>query len=402
MGCTWIPLFLCGPLGLFHYAGTTWALSGNVFCCVFGTTWTHPYFCFTTCFNFFSYIFGLVSFVILFSLFFASDVKAAASRTFGVLLCEKLWLSAFNSRADNTVINYCRSFCKFKAWCLHSTGEVSFLPATSITVSLYLHHLLENSLGSSTIYSVFYAINWVHKLAGFDNRNPCDKFLVKSIVEASSRVLRKPVRKAEPITPEILGLIFQQYGESSNLLDIRFVCMCLLAYAGFFRISELLSIRRSNIVTEDLYHKIFVEVSKTDKYREGSWVYIAKTGNCTCPYTYLIKYLEAARIPSFSQNFIFRSLRYDKKLKGNVLSPKPLTASRAGEILKEKLEAIGLDPFKFSSHSFRSGAATSAANLNVPDRLFKVHGRWKSDSAKDGYVRDKVDSRLYVPLHIGI
>ena len=178
--------------------------------------------------------------------------------------------------------------------------------------------------------------------------------------------------------------------------------MCLLAYAGFSRISELLSIRRSNIVTEDLYHKIFFEVSKTDKYREGSWVYIAKTGNCTCPYTYLIKYLEAARIPSFSLNFLFRSLRYDRKLKGNVLSSKPLTASRAGEILKEKLETIGLDPSKFSNHSFRSGGATSAANLNVPDRLFKVHGRWKSDSAKDGYVRDKVDLRLYVPLHIGI
>ena len=109
--------------------------------------------------------------------------------------------------------------------------------------------------------------------------------------------------------------------------------MCLLAYAGFFRISELLSIRRSNIVTEDLYHKIFIEVSKTDKYREGSWVYIAKTGKFTCPYTYLItEYLEVARIPSFSQNFIFRSLHY-KNLKGNVLSSKPVTASRAGEIL---------------------------------------------------------------------
>ncbi|CAH3187148.1 unnamed protein product, partial [Porites evermanni] len=111
------------------------------------------------------------------------------------------------------------------------------------------------------------------------------------------------------------------------------------------------------------------EVSKTDRYKEGSWVYIAKTGNFTCPYTYLIK-----------------SLRYDKDLKGNVLSSKPLTASRAGEILKGKLKAIGLDPSKFSSHSFRSGGATSAANLYVPDRLFKVHGRWKSDSAKDGYV----------------
>ena len=246
--------------------------------------------------------------------FFASDVKAAATRTFGGQLCEKLWLSAFNSRADNTVINYCKSFCKFKAWCLHSTGEVSFLPATSLTVSLYLHHLLESSLGSSTIHSVFYAINWVHKLAGFDYGNPCDKFLVTSIAEASSRVPREPVRKAEPITPETLGLIFQQYGESSSLLDIRFVCMCLLAYAVFSRISELLSIRRSNIVTEDLHHKMFVEVSKTDKYREDSWVYIAKTDNVTCPYTYLIKYLEAARIPSSSQDFIFRSLRYaDKK-----------------------------------------------------------------------------------------
>ena len=184
--------------------------------------------------------------------------------------------------------------------------------------------------------------------------------------------------------------------------------MCLLAYAGIFRISELLSIRRSNIVTEDLYHKIFIEVSKTDKYREGSWVYIATTGKFTCPYTYLIKYLEAARIPSFSQNFIFRSLQYDKNLKGNVLSSKLLTASRAGEILKEKLKAIGVDPSKFSNHSFRSGGATSPANLYVPDRLFKVHGRWKSDSAKDyvhdklSYVHDKLDWRLYVPLHIGI
>ena len=89
-------------------------------------------------------------------------------------------------------------------------------------------------------------------------------------------------------------------------------------------------------------------------------------------------------------------------MKGNFFSSKPLTAGRAGEILKEKLKAIGLDPSKFSNHSLRSGGATSAANQSVPERHFKVHGRWKSDSANDGYVRDKVDSRLYVPLHIGI
>ena len=55
----------------------------------------------------------------------------------------------------------------------------------------------------------------------------------------------------------------------------------------FFRISELLSIWRSNILTEDRFHKIFVKVNKADKSREASWVEIAKTENFTCPYAYL-------------------------------------------------------------------------------------------------------------------
>ena len=30
----------------------------------------------------------------------------------------------------------------------------------------------------------------------------------------------------------------------------------------------------------------------------------------------------------------------------------------------------------------------------IPDRLLKRHGRWNSESAKDGYVKDSVESRL--------
>ena len=50
------------------------------------------------------------------------------------------------------------------------------------------------------------------------------------------------------------------------------VCVYSHIMAGFFRISELLRIRKSNIVTEDLYHKIFIEVSKTDKYRVPGFI----------------------------------------------------------------------------------------------------------------------------------
>ena len=40
-----------------------------------------------------------------------------------------------------------------------------------------------------------------------------------------------------------------------------------------------------------------------------------------------------------------------------------------------------------SLHSLRAGGATSAANVGIPDRLFKRHGRWASENAKDGYVK---------------
>lgn len=239
--------------------------------------------------------------------------------------CKMFLLSSLELIVLLSIIVIC--FAKFKSRCLYDTRGFSFLQATPITVSLYLHNLLETSLSSSTIHAARRAISWVHKFAGFEDFNPCEMFLVKSIAEASSRtcIPRQPFRKAEPITPEIVGSIFKHYVESSNLLDIRFVCMCFLAHAGFFRISELLSTRRNNIVTEHHYHEIFVEGSKTDKYREGSWMYVVKTGKFPWPYTYLIKYLKVAGITPFLQDYIFRSLRYDKETKGNVLSSKPLS-----------------------------------------------------------------------------
>lgn len=83
------------------------------------------------------------------------------------------------------------------------------------------------------------------------------------------------------------------------------------------------------------------------KYREGSWVHIAKTGNFTCPYTYFNNYLEW---------LVF------------LLSP-----GKAREILKKNQKLLELTHVAFSNHSFRSSGATAAANLNAPDRLFKVH-----------------------------
>ena len=38
--------------------------------------------------------------------------------------------------------------------------------------------------------------------------------------------------------------------------------------------------------------------------------------------------------------------------------------------------------------------ASAAAAVGVPDRLFKKHGRWRSDTAKDGYVKESLDNMM--------
>ena len=63
---------------------------------------------------------------------------------------------------------------------------------------------------------------------------------------------------------------------------------------------------------------------------------------------------------------------------------------------------LGLDPNNFGLHSARSGGATCAANNGVRDRLFKRHGRWKSTSAKDSYVKDNLESLLTVSQNLGL
>ena len=70
----------------------------------------------------------------------------------------------------------------------------------------------------------------------------------------------------------------------------------------------------------------------------------------------------------------------------------PLSYARAGEVFLDVATAVGIEKADFSLHSLRSGGASVAANAGVNDRLFKSHGRWRSESAKDGYVDEDIEA----------
>ena len=68
----------------------------------------------------------------------------------------------------------------------------------------------------------------------------------------------------------------------------------------------------------------------------------------------------------------------------------------------EAIKDIVPDISAIGTHSLRSGVATAVANAGIPDRLFKRHGRWSSDLAKDGYVKDSLFSRFSVSKALGV
>ena len=55
-----------------------------------------------------------------------------------------------------------------------------------------------------------------------------------------------------------------------------------------------------------------------------------------------------------------------------------------------------MTPENFGLHSLRSSGASAAANNGISDRLISKQGRWSSEKARNGYIKDSVVKRLTV------
>lgn len=80
----------------------------------------------------------------------------------------------------------------------------------------------------------------------------------------------------------------------------------------FFRFNELANLHVKNICFHDLYMSVHIASSKTDVYRRGNDVLIARTGKDTCPVYWTKLYLELAEISGKLNDFIFHSVSYFK------------------------------------------------------------------------------------------
>ena len=300
------------------------------------------------------------------------------------------------SIAPNTTKRYAQGLRTWNVWC-STHGEEAALPVDEFYLQLFIVSAIQSSSRFGKVDTTLCSLGWLHETLNMEN--PCKSKTIKALQETAKRRLSKPVRKKEPIAPHHLTSLAKSL-TASTLLALRTYTVMLLSYAGFLRYDEVSRLRRDYIIFESTYMRIFIDHSKPDQHNVGEWVFIATGTKWTCPVKILRYYLRKAK-PG-QKEFIFRAMNRTKGghtlRKGN----KPIGYTTLREDVLRALAGIGLDRKNFGLHSMRRGGATYAANAGINDRLFKKHGRWKTDNAKDGYVAEDLNAVLSVSRNLGL
>ena len=204
------------------------------------------------------------------------------------------------------------------------------------------------------------------------------------------REVEKGVRQRPrlPITPPMLLKIKAVWEASAVTFDTKMLwaasCLCFFA---FLRVGEMtvptekgydpaVHLCVQDLAVDDAIRptclKITIKQSKTDPFRKGVDLYVGRGQEHLCPVAAVLSFLSVrGSIPG--PLFVFKDGR-------------PLTRARFAQAVRQALSEAGVDQSKYCSHSFRIGAATTAAAKGIEDSVIQTLGRWQS-AAYLQYVR---------------
>ncbi|XP_073714076.1 uncharacterized protein [Misgurnus anguillicaudatus] len=248
--------------------------------------------------------------------------------------------------------------------------------------------ILNKCLQVGSIKGYLSGIQFFHKLIygapSQEINNSQTSLLLKGIQR--SQPTRPDTR--QPITLDILNKCIRTLRTGYQPLNTARTlnAMFILAFFGFLRCSELAITSkfnpRNNPTISDLSVldgetiSFLIKQSKTDQTKKGNFIYIFNLPSPIHPYQSVRAYLQwrssQAKSPA-------EPLFIDE-------SNKPVTRFWFQKHLKSVLQQSGFPTERFSSHSFRIGAATTAAQKGLSQHQIQALGRWSSDACQS-YIR---------------
>ncbi|XP_071111911.1 integrase/recombinase xerD homolog [Haliotis cracherodii] len=258
-------------------------------------------------------------------------------------------------------------------------GDVWPFPTTHLVH--FIAHLSVSGHALSTVRTYMTGISTYHRLHSMEDRT--GHFVITKMITGMQKCHgRQDHRK--PITIDLLKVIVNNLQcVCSSTYEVRlFKAVYCLAFFGFFRVRELVQTKLSqpgcaflDLEVQDMTKTVTVALrhSKTGRQSHGSNVSISDIpGHNLCPVAAVKAYL-TVRSQGQTQAFV----HFDKS---------PLTRYQFQAVLKRALAHSGICTAAYSSHSFRIGAATTAAGNGGSSDLIQHFGRWGSECYKS-YIR---------------
>ena len=291
-------------------------------------------------------------------------------------------LTAATQRSYNSAKRRYTQFCQSQG--LRPT------PASEHQLCQYVSCLAMDNLCHNTIKCYLSAVRHLHIADGLGDPGISKMARLEQVLRGiKSMQARGKVKERQrlPISIELLhkmrGVWMREASADARMLWAA----SSLCFFGFFRSGELTvpsntaydegaHLSFSDIAVDSLDNpqllKVRVKSSKTDPFRVGIDIYIGRTDCDLCPVAAVLSYM-ASRGSGPGPLFVFSD-------------GTPLTRTRFVEKVKGALDKAGVDNSCYSGHSFRSGAATTAAEQGIGEATIKTLGRWKS-SAYQVYIK---------------
>ena len=89
--------------------------------------------------------------------------------------------------------------------------------------------------------------------------------------EAAKQPPNHKTKRKQALRPNELKQIYDDLSANQSPLEnLRLLNICLIAFTGFMRFSEVTSIKGYDILFTETYMKILIRKNKADLYREGA------------------------------------------------------------------------------------------------------------------------------------
>ena len=241
-----------------------------------------------------------------------------------------------SGKADSTAKKYAGAFQRWKLW-TEARQEVPSFPAQEAHVVLYLQHLSQSVQSKAAIEEVVNALSWLHQVAGLPPVSGLP--LVQAALAGHRRILAQPKAQKEPVTAEMLKAMVDAAGPEPSLSEVRLLAVCLLAFVGFLRCEELLKLVCADVQFNQEGLVLSIKSNKTDQFREGASLVVARTGASTYPVEMMECYFHMGRLSVGSNDRVFRAVVCTKE--GERLRKSGgLSYSRLRELLLEKISQL--------------------------------------------------------------